>query len=198
MMIRRITAALAVLAVVLTGRAFADQSLFSGNEIFPGVNVSGVTTGATFSGWTYNCPTEGDCQPLFFGGWSPLNSNLTQGLVSGSLNYKGTPGFPKNCVGDGCMNTVQIIGGKWSWNEQNGTVLSGRVLFGMATWPGGSQASLGCGNGVATFSIEIGLGDGPTLEGNFQGCLDDQSAVLPPKIWGKVDVNLWTQQLGPS
>lgn len=190
--IRLITAAFAVLILVLTGRAFADQSLFSGYELFPGVGVFGVTLGATFSGWTYNCPTEGDCQPPLFGGWLRFNPNLAQGIVSGSVNYKGTPGFPKNCIGDGCFNTVSVIGGKWSWDEKNVIVISGRVLSGTVTWPGGSGASVGCGDGVATFNINVTLSDSKDPAGSFQGCLNDQSAALPPKIWGKVNVDLWT------
>jgi hypothetical protein len=189
---KQFIAAVAVLVLGLTGRASATQSLFSGYEIFPGVGVFGITLGATFSGWTYNCPSEGDCQPPLFGGWFPFTSNSEQGLVSGSVNYKGTPGFPKNCTGVGCTNTVDVIGGKWSWNEKTDLVLSGRVLSGKVTWPGGSATNIGCGDGGATFIINVALGNSVDSAGNFQGCLNDQSP-LPPKIWGEVDVDLWTQ-----
>jgi len=191
---KRITAAVAVLVLALTGRAFADQSLFSGYEIFPGVSVLGVTVGATFSGWTYDCSPEGNCQsPL--GGWFPFTPNLVQGVVSGSVNYKGTPGLqglPKNCPGVGCTNTVNVIGGKWSW-EKNGIILSGRVLSGTVTWQGGGASIGGCGGGVAMFAINVALGNSRDPAGSFQGCLNDQSAsAFPPKIWGEVNIGLWT------
>ena len=142
--------AVVLVTLLLGGIASADSSDFSGYEIFAGIKVFGVTVGATFTGWTNNpqTPPVNSCSPTEFGAWVPFADN-TRGLVSGSVNYVGTPGFG---------HTVNVIGGRWSWAESNGTKLAGNVLSGgNVTWPPGSGTNIGCGCGVAVFNIPIGL-----------------------------------------
>jgi hypothetical protein len=179
---KRITVFLsAVLAAALLGGiARADTSDFSGYEIFAGIKVFGTTVGATFTGWTNNPQTlpVNACSPTEFGAWVPFVDN-TRGLVSGSINYVGTAGFG---------NKVNVIGGKWSWTETDGTKLAGNVLSGgIVTWPTDSGTNIGCGCGVAVFNIPVAVGQSHNPSGSFAGCLDDQLS-FPPKIWGVVNV----------
>ncbi len=150
--------------------AWAENSFFSGFELFPGIRLDGVTIGATFSGWTDAPGSEI---------WVPF-SQSTGGFVSGSINYSGSPGFGK---------TVTIIGGSWSWLEADEhTVHSGPVLSGEVEWPTNAGTDLGvvfgvdCGDGVATFAATVRDKSSRTT-GTISGCLNDQ-LTFPPKIWG--------------
>jgi len=169
-----VSAIIALLLSSVASVAWAEGSLFSGFELFPGIKLDGITIGATFSGWTQ---TPGPEQ------WVPFTSS-TGGFVSGSVNYAGSPGFG---------HSVNIIGGKWAWLEaddhtiHSGPVLS--VLNGVSsavTWPANAQTDLGCGPGIATFYANVGDGLSHTI-GAISGCLNDQ-LTFPPKIWGIVNL----------
>jgi hypothetical protein len=160
--------------------AWAENSLFSGFELFPGVRLDGVTIGATFSGWT-------DAPAGF--SWAPFGQS-TGGFVSGSINYSGQPGFG---------HTVTIFGGNWSWLEADEhTLHSGRVKSGTVVWPTSAGATnldspaprfeVVCGPGVAHFAANV-LDRSSNTTGTISGCLNDQ-LTFPPKIWGNLDLPL--------
>ena len=168
------SAIVAGLLLVAPNFAWAEGTLFSGFELFPGIRLDGVTIGATFSGWTH-APDEGEV-------WVPF-SKSTGGFVSGSINYAGSPGFG---------NSVTIIGGNWSWLEADDhTVHSGPVLRGVVEWPTSAGTDLGevfgvdCGNGVAIFTATVRTRG--HRAGTISGCLNDQ-LTFPPKIWGDVEI----------
>jgi hypothetical protein len=54
------------------------------------------------------------------------------------------------------------------------------VNGGVVAWPGSLSESIGCGNGIATFSAALSGG------GSITGCLDDThfARVFPPTIVG--------------
>jgi len=156
--------------------AWAEGSLFSGFELFPGIRFDGVTIGATFSGWT-DAPAELS--------WVSFRES-TGGFVSGSINYSGQPGFG---------HSVTIFGGNWSWLEADEhTTHSGPVKSGSVVWPTNAGATLDspalfdvvCGPGVAHFNASV-LDRSSNTSGAIAGCLNDQ-LTFPPKIWGDVDL----------
>lgn len=169
------SAIIAGLLSIAPSFAWAESSLFSGFELFPGIKLDGVTIGATFSGWT-DAPGQGI--------WVPFSQN-TGGFVSGSINYSGSPGFGRS---------VTIVGGRWSWLEADDhTTHSGPVLSGEVEWPLNSTTDLGarfgvdCGNGIATFTANVRDTISKTT-GTISGCLNDKLS-FPPKIWGDVDLS---------
>jgi hypothetical protein len=158
--------------------AWAESSLFSGFELFPGLRLDGVTIGATFSGWT-DAPAELS--------WVPFRET-TGGFVSGSINYSGQPGFG---------HSVSIFGGNWSWLEADDhTIHSGPVKSGAVLWPTSAASTnldsptarfgVVCGPGVAHFTASVRDASSNTI-GTIDGCLNDQ-LTFPPKIWGDVDL----------
>jgi hypothetical protein len=94
-----------------------------------------------------------------------------RGTWVASVNYSGPAGLGR---------TVTIFGGIWRLANADGTRLSGRVSSGLVAWPASLTESIGCGNGVATFSASLSNG------GSITGCLDDthQATVFPPTIVG--------------
>jgi hypothetical protein len=195
----RITAIVTAVALVVAAEGFAqagpgpEGSFFSGYEVFPGLSFNGFTFGASFAGWTNGyqtpdssggetCPATATDNLDNFGDWAPLIGS-TGGVVSGSVNYKGTPGFG---------NTVNVIGGSWYWLEaDNKTSHSGLVLKGgTVSWPASLEDFVGdndCGCGVAEFTVTISLGRSQTEAGTISGCLNDKNPdVFPPKIWGQL------------
>ena len=166
------SAIVAGLLLITPTFAWAEGSLFSGFELFPGIKLDGVTIGATFSGWT---EVPGDEI------WVPF-SQSTGGFVSGSINYSGSPGFGRR---------VTIIGGSWTWLESDDhTIHRGPVFSGIVEWPANAETDLGnifgvdCGRGVAAFNANVR--DRTTrIGGTISGCLNDQ-LTFPPKIWGHV------------
>jgi hypothetical protein len=184
---------ISILTVALTTIVFgmpasAQSTNFSGYELFPGVSrhmksrevdcafsgqkITSVdakrsTTGASFSGWTDGA-----------GDWvSP--SSTTGGLINGSVNYLGTPGF-----GDGQQdNYVCVTGGIWSW-IQSDEGRHGKILDGYVEWPPDSSGSIdSCPPGVAVLAIDVSESRGSA--GQLTGCLNDQLA-FPPQIWGVI------------
>src|SRR5215831_13363540 len=159
---------------VLTFGARAAQAQLpvnlSGYEIFPGVECTigtgEATCGVTFTGWTGgNGPVEG--------GWRRFPGDR-QGLWSANINYAGTAAFG---------SAVQLLGGRWKIGFRNGTVISGHITGGNVHWPQTVNASLGCGNGIATVTAFLTIADAPAT---FEGCLHDLPVgnAIPPKAWG--------------
>jgi hypothetical protein len=176
----------AVLALV-AGPASATISKstdFSGYELFLGltrsipstqfacddttITATHKTIGATFSGWTDT--SSGWISPAF----------STGGLVTGSVNYMGAPGLG---------NTVCIMGGIWSWQLKSGKTVFGSIGGGYVQWPpGGASLNANCGTDVAVFFADVSAATGGS--GTIEGCLNDQNGLIPPKIWGTIDLTL--------
>ena len=165
---------IAALVVALSGCSFGllkgpQTAGFSGHELFDGKRAGNVVTGTVFAG-ADNQPC--DC-------WTKDNSG---GTWTASINYKGAGGLG---------SAVTVTGGNWSWLHADGTVQAGRIKDGAVTWPSALDSNaMGCGNGVARFTITLSLA-GQSAGGSFKGCLDDvhldprqQPFVFPPKIWG--------------
>lgn len=185
-----ISTLLASTIVFLVSPLLAQSTNFSGYELFPGVSrhmqskevncilggqkitsvdAKRATKGASFSGWT-----DDDTN------WSPSSSN-TGGLINGSINYVGTPGF-----GDGQQsNYVCVTGGIWSW-IQSDEEHHGKILDGYVQWPPDNNESVGsCPAGVALVAIDVR--EGRQTIGQLTACLDDQLA-FPPQIWGALSL----------
>ena len=182
----RALAVMAFAAVILgiflassSARASAAATNFSGYEIFPGFTSSTdtdsfggcstvpaeagrATSGATFASWTDNAS-----------GWVSPRSRR-KGIVNGSVDYLGAPGLG---------NTVCLTGGMWSW-QRSAKIFSGSVTGGSVVWPAAGGDN-GCGTDVGVFTAELSVaGSGGT--GEIKGCLNDQTDLLIPKIWGKL------------
>jgi hypothetical protein len=173
-----------VLSVGPASATTSKSTGFSGYELFLGltrsipstqfacddttITATRKTTGATFSGWT---DTSSE--------WvSPVSS--TGGLVTGSINYVGAPGLG---------NTVCITGGIWSWQLKSGKTFFGSVGGGYVQWPpSGASFNADCGMDVAVFFADVSVATGGS--GTIVGCLNDQNGLIPPKIWGTVDLTL--------
>jgi hypothetical protein len=187
--------AMAALAVAaLTVPALAQTSTgFSGYELFAGVSrkikprnitckymgnaitsftAHRSTKGATFFGWTNTSASPPAWVPPF---------SSTGGLVDGSVNYVGTPGF-----GNGQQdNYVCLTGGIWSW-VQSDQAYHGKVINGYVEWPSDATTSVdSCPSGVAALAAYVSVNGGST--GQISGCLNDQLA-FPPHIWGTVSL----------
>jgi hypothetical protein len=158
------------LLMVLVGSALASPQPVSGYEIFLGYNCTikgeAATCGATFSGWTGGTGQNS-------GGWVPF-PGTEHGTWSIRVNYSGQPAFG---------NSVNIVGGTWSFLFFNGTFLHGKVVSGTVTWPQEGTSSV-CGLDVAVAEAHLSVAGGsPTT---VTGCLHDlpKGSVIPPKIWG--------------
>jgi hypothetical protein len=145
------------------------QTDFSGWEIFLGVTHGNVTRGVIFVCWTHELSEN----------WlSPAQTD--GGLCSARIDYQGSTGIG---------GSVEVLGGRWSWQAADGTTHSGRVLNGEVVWPSALNVSIGCGNGVARFAAGISLGPKPVAAGEIEGCLDDAHGLIPPRIWGSITLN---------
>jgi hypothetical protein len=168
--VRKLALASALL-IVLVGTALASPQPVSGYEIFLGYDCTikgeAATCGATFSGWTGGSGQNS-------GGWVPF-PGTEQGTWSIRVNYTGQPAFG---------NSVNIVGGTWSFLFFSGTFLHGKVVSGTVTWPTVQNPDIGCGDGVAVAEAHLSVAGGSTTPVN--GCLYDlpKGSVIPPKIWG--------------
>lgn len=169
---------IAALVVALAGCSFGplkgpQNAGLSGHELFKGKRAGNIVTGAVFAGADNQVC---DC-------WTSDNSG---GTWTTSINYKGEGGLG---------SAVTVMGGRWSWLHADGTIQTGRITGGAVTWPSAPDSNaMGCGNGVARFSITLSLA-GRSAGGSFKGCLDDthldprqQPFVFPPKIWGTLSL----------
>jgi hypothetical protein len=177
----RAALAAAVLVLGASGVGFAQG--FSGYEAFIGVHNSAGTgrNDNVFAGWT-------DDTTIANGWQKPTRSSNGGGLVAGSVNYIGKPGF-RRCVAI-CPAAPGINGDEWSWvsaaNAAGGHY--GPVEGGFVVWPAGAGKKVsgsGCPAGVA--AIEADIEDENGNPGVICGCLNDQLA-RPPKIWGQIDI----------
>ena len=98
-----------------------------------------------------------------------------QGTWSIRINYTGQPAFG---------NSVNIVGGTWSFLFFNTTFLHGKVVSGTVTWPTVQNPDIGCGDGVAIATANLSLVGGGNAIVN--GCLHDlpKGQVIPPTVWG--------------
>lgn len=89
-----------------------------------------------------------------------------------------------------CQWTTNSLGGRWLWEQDDGTLHRGKVTGGWVMWPSNLSEDIGCGQGVAKFSITLSVVGHP-LGGAFEGCLDDTHLpfVFPFRIWGKLSIS---------
>jgi hypothetical protein len=160
----------------------AAATNFSGYEIFPGIIFSSTangfdgctiapsdsgraTNGAAFTGWTDKA-----------NGWvSPRFS--TGGIVSGSVNYIGAPGLG---------HTVCLTGGIWSW-QRSQRIFFGSVTGGSVQWPNSGENN-GCGTDIGVFIADLSVVNTQGT-GEMVGCLNDETGLHIPKIWGRLTIN---------
>jgi len=170
----------ALLVLWLTGwhAALAQVVCLSGLEVSIGTTSGSGANGVTFAG-TDNalvtpCPR-------------PNTSASAGGAWIASINRTGPAGLG---------HTVSVIGGKWFYEPEGGTLHSGAVTGGWVMWPDNlSQDKFGCGQGVAKFNITLLVLLPHPGRGTFEGCLDDthldprlQPFVFPPQILGKLSL----------
>lgn len=169
---RRALAALLVgLILALSGdvvRAHGNhQTGLSGHELHPGKRDGEVTRDVLFSG-TDNAPCN--C-------WTATDSGGRWVLLADRTGHAGL----------GSM--VNVVGGRWFWQQAGEIVHFGKVLGGTVNWPPDLAGDLGCGPGVARFALTLSVNDQATT-GSLTGCLDDTHLpfVFPPKAWGTLSL----------
>ncbi|MFJ1260882.1 hypothetical protein [Cupriavidus sp. CuC1] len=156
---------------------FHTQACLSGVEASEGTTSGSGAKGATFAG-TANTLVE-PCR---------LKNNSQGGFWIASIDRTGPAGLG---------HEVSVRGGKWLWEQADGTLYSGSVTGGWVMWPADLHQSIGgCGYGVAQFSITLSVLRGHPGSGTFEGCLDDthldpkqQPFVFPPQIWGRLSIS---------
>jgi len=166
----------AMLVLLLAGSTvtWAHGSLnvvcLSGVEVFLGTESNGGAKGVTFAG-TDN-PLLEPCQ------WT---TNGLGGSWIASIDRTGPAGLG---------HQVSVQGGRWLWEQDDGTLHRGKVTGGWVMWPSNLSEDIGCGQGVAKFSITLSVVGHP-LGGAFEGCLDDTHLpfVFPFRIWGKLSIS---------
>jgi hypothetical protein len=163
-------------------RAGSSSTAFSGYELFPGFEKRISKTTVSCHGTSVTTSTA------MIGTTFAASTVPAGGVVSGSVNYLGSPGLGQG----GSTNTVCITGGTWSWQQPEATYF-GKVENGFVTWPPSGETLSpnpnNCGKNVAEFNASVSVSN-VRGTGTITGCLNDQNNLIPPPISGAITLTL--------